>query len=145
MRTFCGDRVFFSVEAFSFVNFIKMRLNMANSVSREVWLWRSRSKNSTKFCKLTFFCGYITKLFTNFVKYKRNNKIWKSIKFGKSLFNDSVFWFVMNILEKIYWPEETFYFSFLIFKESRTIINRKNSREMFFPGLPSRIYVKNRK
>ena len=95
---------------------------MTNSVFREVWLWHSRSKTRTKtgkiglkFGKFAFFCGYITKLFTNFVKYKRSNKIWKSIKLWKSLFYNSVsaFWF---ILKKIYWAERSiafFFFDFL--------------------------------
>ena len=133
---------------------------MTNSVFREVWLWHSRSKTRTKtgkiglkFGKFAFFCGYITKLFTNFVKYKRSNKIWKSIKLWKSLFYNSVsaFWF---ILKKIYWAERSiafFFFDFLgevdfallLFcdfsgkcsQECETIKSGKSSCEVFFSRL----------
>ena len=42
-------------------------------------------KSAKKLVSLLFY-GYISKLFTGFPKYKRNNKVWKRIKFAKGLY-----------------------------------------------------------
>ena len=53
----------------------------------------------------------MTKLFRNFVKYKRNNKIWKSIKFGEDLFDyKCAFKYINSVLLR-----STFFIFFLFY------------------------------
>ena len=46
---------------------------------------RLRKKSAYNFADLLLWVSKVIKLLTNFLKYKRNNKVWKSIKFGKCL------------------------------------------------------------
>ena len=82
----------FSVEAFQFSKFYENEANhdkrsyeRSLSVAFEV----RNGETGLEICILSFFGGEITKLFTSFLKYKRNNKICIVIKFRKSLFHQN--------------------------------------------------------
>ena len=74
---------------FSFLNFIKTWPSLTKTILREAWPWHSRSKirkitgkSILKFCRLTNFYKFV-KLFTNFLKHKRNRKTWKVLSLWK--------------------------------------------------------------
>ena len=59
---------------------------MTNGTLKVVWPWHSRSKSfktaqkdHLKWCKLNIFEDKLKSL----LEYKRNNEVWKTIKFGQ--------------------------------------------------------------